>query len=52
METAPPFSPVQLRPLFRGMNLLNEEALSHTSFVKNAAPLMGRNLVIAFRAGF
>jgi iron complex outermembrane recepter protein len=36
----------------RGTNLLNEEALNHTSFIKNAAPLMGRNVVIGFRAGF
>lgn len=36
----------------RGTNLLDEIALNHASFIKDAAPLMGRNLAPGFRAGF
>ncbi len=36
----------------RMTNLLDELALNHISFVKNAAPLMGRNAVVGFRAEF
>lgn len=36
----------------RGTNLLDEAALNHASFIKDVAPLMGRNIVLGLRAGF
>ena len=36
----------------RGTNLLDELALNHTSFIKDAAPLRGRNFVFGVRARF
>jgi len=33
----------------RGTNLLNELAFNHASFVRNAAPLRGRNFVVGLR---
>lgn len=36
----------------RGTNLLDELALNHTSFIKDAAPLRGRNVVFGVRARF
>jgi iron complex outermembrane receptor protein len=33
-------------------NLTNELAYSHTSFIKNAAPLPGRNLTAGVRVSF
>ena len=36
----------------RGTNLLDELALNHTSFIKDAAPLRGRNLVLGVRMAF
>ncbi|MCB2050176.1 MAG: TonB-dependent receptor [Novosphingobium sp.] len=36
----------------RGTNLANELAYNHASFIKNAAPLRGRSLLIGLRAGF
>ena len=36
----------------RGTNLLDELALNHTSFIKDVAPLMGRNFVLGLRANF
>lgn len=36
----------------RGTNLLNELALNHASFIKDAAPLRGRNFVAGVRARF
>ncbi|MFN3815605.1 TonB-dependent receptor domain-containing protein [Brevundimonas sp.] len=36
----------------RGTNLLDELALNHTSFIKDAAPLRGRNFVLGVRARF
>lgn len=36
----------------RGTNLLDELALNHTSFIKDAAPLRGRNLVFGVRMNF
>ena len=36
----------------RGTNLLDELALNHTSFIKDAAPLRGRNLVFGVRMAF
>ncbi len=39
----------RLEIFFRGTNLLDEEARKHTSFVKNIAPLPGRNLAAGIR---
>lgn len=36
----------------KGMNLTNEEAREHTSFLKNTLPLPGRGLVVGFRTSF
>ncbi|MEW9854810.1 TonB-dependent receptor domain-containing protein [Novosphingobium sp. M1R2S20] len=36
----------------RGTNLTNELAFNHASFIKNASPLRGRNVVLGVRAGF
>lgn len=36
----------------RGTNLTNELAFNHVSFIKNAAPLRGRNIVFGLRAAF
>jgi iron complex outermembrane recepter protein len=36
----------------RGTNLFNELAFNHVSFVKEAAPLRGRNLVVGLRSTF
>ena len=36
----------------RATNLLDELALNHTSFIKDAAPLRGRNFVFGVRARF
>lgn len=36
----------------RGTNLLDREALNHASFVRDAAPLRGRNFVLGLRARF
>jgi iron complex outermembrane receptor protein len=36
----------------RGTNLLNEDARRHTSFLKEIAPLPGRNYSIGFRTSF
>ncbi|MDX1571770.1 MAG: TonB-dependent receptor [Xanthomonadales bacterium] len=36
----------------RGRNLADQEARNHTSFLKDRAPLPGRNLVLGFRAYF
>lgn len=36
----------------RASNLLDERAYNHVSFVKEAAPLRGRHLVVGVRAGF
>jgi len=36
----------------RATNLLDERAVNHVSFVKEAAPLRGRNLVLGLRATF
>lgn len=36
----------------RGTNLLDELALNHASFIKDAAPLRGRNFVLGVRARF
>lgn len=38
--------------LLRGRNLTDEEARSHTSFVKDSAPLPGRNLTLSMRLHF
>jgi iron complex outermembrane recepter protein len=36
----------------RGTNLTNELAFNHASFIKNASPLRGRNIVFGLRAAF
>ena len=36
----------------RGMNLLNEEARRHTSFLKDRAPLPGRTAMVGFNVNF
>ncbi len=36
----------------RGRNLLDEEARLHTSFLKDAAPLPGRGLIVSLQASF
>ena len=36
----------------RGTNVLDELALNHTSFIRDAAPLRGRNLVFGVRMAF
>lgn len=36
----------------RAGNLTNRLAWAHTSFIKNAAPLMGRNIVVGMRVPF
>jgi iron complex outermembrane receptor protein len=36
----------------RGANLTNREARAHTSFLKDVAPLPGRNVTIGFRTSF
>ena len=36
----------------RGTNLTNELAFNHASFIKDASPLRGRNVVFGIRAGF
>ncbi|WP_345792080.1 TonB-dependent receptor [Thauera sp. JM12B12] len=36
----------------KGNNLGNQLAYAHTSFIKNVAPLEGRNLVVGMRLGF
>lgn len=38
--------------LVRGRNLTDEEARSHTSFLKNVAPLPGRNVTLSLRFQF
>ena len=38
--------------LLRGRNLTDEEARSHTSFLKNVAPLPGRNVTLSLRFQF
>jgi iron complex outermembrane recepter protein len=44
----------RVRPevFIRGTNLTNELAFNHASFIKNASPLRGRNVVIGLRTGF
>lgn len=42
----------QAQLFVRGTNLLDELALNHASFIKDAAPLRGRNLVLGVRMSF
>jgi iron complex outermembrane recepter protein len=44
----------RVRPevFIRGTNLTNELAFNHASFIKNASPLRGRNVVIGLRTAF
>ena len=36
----------------KGNNLTDRLAYAHTSFIKNAAPLMGRNITVGVRVAF
>lgn len=45
----PPSAPIKGELFLRGTNLLNELALNHASFIKDAAPLRGRNFVLGLR---
>jgi iron complex outermembrane receptor protein len=36
----------------RGSNLFDELAFNHASFIKNASPLRGRNVVFGLRTSF
>ncbi|MBN9325121.1 MAG: TonB-dependent receptor, partial [Delftia acidovorans] len=36
----------------KGNNLTNRLAFAHTSFIKNAAPLMGRNITVGVKVSF
>lgn len=36
----------------KGQNLTNRLAFAHTSFIKNAAPLMGRNITVGVKVSF
>jgi iron complex outermembrane receptor protein len=36
----------------KGVNLTNEEAREHTSFLKDLAPLPGRGIVVGARISF
>lgn len=46
------FDSYYLDLILRGTNLTDEEARSHTSFVKDDVPLPGRNVSLAARLGF
>jgi iron complex outermembrane receptor protein len=45
-------APVTWDLIFKGTNLLDEEARLHTSFIKDVAPLAGRGAMVALRASF
>ncbi|MFK7958341.1 MAG: TonB-dependent receptor [Lysobacterales bacterium] len=45
-------SGIQWEAYLRGRNLGDEEARNHTSFLKDVAPLPGRNWVLGLRASF
>lgn len=47
-----PIGPTRTELFLRGTNLLNELAFNHVSFVKEAAPLRGRNFVLGVRTAF
>jgi len=47
-----PFTPLESEIFLRGNNLTNELAFNHASFIKNAAPLRGRNIVLGVRTSF
>jgi iron complex outermembrane recepter protein len=38
--------------MLRGSNLTDEEARDHTSFLKDVAPLPGRDIRLSVRLGF
>jgi iron complex outermembrane recepter protein len=46
------WGPVRYTLFLRGINLLNEEARRHTSFLKDRAPLPGRSAMIGVNANF
>ncbi len=41
-----------LNTFLKAGNLLNEDGRLHTSFIKDRAPIMGRSLMVGFKAGF
>lgn len=47
-----PFEPFAIELFAKGRNLFDEEARKHTSFVKENAPLPGRNFVFGVRGYF
>jgi iron complex outermembrane receptor protein len=47
-----PIGPTRSEVFVRATNLLNELAFNHVSFVKEAAPLRGRNFVLGLRTAF
>lgn len=48
----PALSQVTWDLFLRGTNLTNAEARVHTSFLKEIAPLPGRNLTVGLRSSF
>lgn len=46
------FGPAKGEVFVRGTNLTNELAFNHASFIRDASPLRGRNVVLGVRAGF
>ena len=50
--TVRPFENKALSFELRGTNLTNSDARQHTSFLKDVAPLPGRNFKVSFRAEF
>lgn len=47
-----PIGPTRSEAFVRATNLLDELAFNHVSFVKEAAPLRGRNFVLGLRTAF
>lgn len=47
-----PIGPTRTELFVRATNLLNELAFNHVSFVKEAAPLRGRNFALGLRTSF
>lgn len=46
------WSGVQFDLMARGVNLLDQEARNHVSFLKDIAPLGGRGATVSLRASF
>ena len=47
-----PFKGLELDLYVKGVNLTNQEARLHTSFLKDIAPLAGRGIVVGLKASF